>query len=105
MRAILFSMCILLPTTAMSGGLLGDATSDLGRIANDVKATDPAISQEVYGVSLKIERAALVQALQEDALSKRIYALEQQVAKQQEIISKYELLVAELESKIPKVMK
>lgn len=105
MRAILFSACVLLPTTAMSGGLLGDVTSDLGRIANDVRITDPAISQEVYSASVKIERAALVQAIQEDALSKRIYALEQQVAKQQEIITKYERLVAELESKIPKVMK
>ncbi|NBF06516.1 hypothetical protein GV819_30000 [Pseudomonas sp. Fl5BN2] len=104
MRAILFSVCVLLPTQAMSAGLLGDITSELGRIADDVKITNPAISQEVYGASVKIERAALVQAIQEDALSKRIYALEKQVAKQQEIISKYERLVAELESKIPKVM-
>lgn len=103
MRALIFTAFALLPVQAISGGILGDVTSDLGRIADDVRLTNPAISKEVYSASAKIERAALVQAIQEDALSKRIYALEQQVAMQQKIISKYEKLVAELESKIPKV--
>lgn len=103
MRVLLFSACMLLPLPALSSGLLGDVKIDLGRIAEDVRVTDPAISRDVYNVSAKIQRVELIQSIQRDALSQRIYALEQQVDSLKEIISKYEKLVAELESKIPKV--
>lgn len=103
MRALLFSACMLLPLSAVSGDRLGDVTSDLGRIADNVRIIDPAISLEVYNASLKIDRIAINQAIQEDVQSKRIIELEQKVGKLQEIISKYKELVVELEAKIPKV--
>ncbi len=105
MRVLLFSACMLLPLPlpALSSDLLGDVKIDLGRIAEDVRVKDPAISRDVYNLSAKIERVELSQSIQRDALSQRIYALERQVDTLKEIISKYEKLVAELESKIPKV--
>jgi hypothetical protein len=90
---------LLIPLPALSGGLLGDAVNDLGKIANN-KSLSQAVTYDVNQASLKIERAALVQALQEDALSKRIVELENTVRKQQEIIARYEKVVAELETKL-----
>ena len=99
MRLVLLALILLIPFPALSGGLIGDAVKDLGKIAND-KSLSRAVTDDVYRASAKIERAAFVQALQEDALSKRIVELESTVRKQQEIIARYERVVAELETKL-----
>lgn len=100
-KAILAAM-LTLSFPVYSGGLLGDAAIDLKSISSDTYKFDPKLSKQVMLANDKIERAAIAQALQEDSLTKKIKELEQKIETQDKIISNYEKLVAELESKIPK---
>ena len=99
MKIALIALLLLVPFAANSGGLLGDAVRDLGMISSS-KAVSAAVSKDVDRAAAKIERAALVQTLQEDALTKRIVELENTVKKQQEILARYEKIVAELQAKL-----
>lgn len=99
MKWLLLILVLLFPLPAISEGLLNDAAYDLGKIAKD-KSLNREISQDVSEVSAKIRRASLAQELQEEALTNRIVELENTVHKQQEIIVRYEKVVAELEAKI-----
>lgn len=102
MKKALLILLLFTPLSALSEGLLGDAMRDLGRIANDDSLSRSA-SDDVYRASAKIERAALAQAIQVDALTQRIVDLENTVRKQQGIIERYERVVAELEIKLGQV--
>lgn len=104
MNKALFVFLVFLPLMARSEGLLTDAVSDLGKIADD-DSISRVVSDDVYRASEKIQRAALAQSLQVDALTQRIFSLERTVSEQQEIIKRYEKVVAELEIKIGQVEK
>lgn len=99
MKKLLFILLIFTPNLALSAGLLGDVQMDMEKIVKDksLSRDGALIAEQAY---MKIERAALAQSLQEDALTKRIISLESVVKKQQEIISKYEVIVADLQGKL-----
>lgn len=99
MKATFTVLIALLPVVANAGGLLGDAVRDLDAISSS-KAVSAAVSRDVDRAAAKIERAALVQDVQEDALRKRIDELETTVKRQQAMLEKYQAIVAELEVKL-----
>jgi hypothetical protein len=96
MKFLITIASLLLSIHASAGGLLGDITSELGRVSKQV---DRANASVLDSAVRKIERAELAQNLQVDALVKRVVELEETVRKQQDLLSQYQKVVLELQAK------